>query len=848
MSNFINLKDQDIEARIFFHRTIWMLVFIVSLIGLLISQLIKLQIVEYQNYTTQSKDNYIHVESEPPSRGLIFDRNGVVLAENKPALSLHIIPEKIRCRARRKHKLCIRDLFKELRLHVTLDERDLEKFYALYRKNRRYAKNFMPILLRQNLTEEEQATIAAISHRLPGVYITPSLNRYYPYPTSLAHVIGYVRAAGKKEESQWTPEEKKNYAGTTHIGVQGIEKQYEKILHGQVGKTEVERNVYGRVAKSKPLLKPVAGKNIYLTIDIKLQTIAEKALGKKAGAVVAIDTKTGQVLALVSNPGFDPNLFVTGISVENYKKLQKHRQKPLNARAVIGTYPPGSTIKPFYGLGSLVYKRMEPSTPIMCRGKYFLPGVKRPWRDWKKSGHGSMSLAKAIMRSCDVYFYELANRMKIDRITKTLAMFGWGSITGIDMPQEKKKRNFYEFLPKGTMWQPEKFSWKGKFVYDPKQQKSIWMGEYRDVGVLPSRKWKAWRFRHHSNPWERKWYPGDTINVGIGQGNVTITPLQLAVATATMANRGKLVIPHLLRAVQPAGSKEIIYLNPGIKNEDIPEYTLPPAFLAQQALRQQALSQVKDWQWDVIHKGMIAVIHGWNDSGWGGTARRLIKITKKRFKIAGKTGTAQVFSVHKDKTYKKSELPEHLWDNALFMTFAPAKNPRIAIAVVVEHGGHGGAAAAPVAAKLLKAYLADMLVDDPKDKIKDKNKDKSQNKKKNKNKNENKLRPPTKPANIANSAKPKNRPTRELAKKKMRSKTTKTKQINARRSNNRRTAKVIERSSAIKKSPVLIKRRRDTIKPLSNIDRTRTNSIKKPRIRNRVLPQSDADTLDGLQL
>lgn len=727
MNKFAGLKDQDVEARIFFHRTIWMLVFIVSLITLLITQLVKLQVVEYEKYTTKSKDNYIKEEPAPPSRGLIFDRNGVLLAENNPILSLQIIPEKIKCesRSRRKHAKCIEDLLDLLHKNITLEKKERNKFLAKYHINQRFAKTFEPIIIRHKLDPEEQAIITAISHRLPGVYITPGLIRSYPYPNSLAHVIGYVRQAGKKIESKWTPEEKKNYAGTTHVGVQGIEKEYEKILHGTVGKREVERNVYGRVAKTKTTTEPIAGKNIYLTIDIKLQTIAEKAFGNKAGAVVAIDTKKGEILALVSKPGFDPNLFVTGISQKDYAKLQRHPQKPLNARAVVGTYPPGSTIKPFYGLGSVHLKRMKPETAIHCKGKYFLPGVKRPWRDWKKEGHGKVELAKAIMRSCDVYFYELANRMKIDRITKTLSMFGWGLMTGIDMPQERIKKGVAGSWPRNSFWGKKKFVWKGKWVYDKLQKKRVFAGEYRDVGILPSRKWKAWRFRNHKNPWERKWYPGDTINVGIGQGNVTISPLQLAVATATMANRGRQVVPHLLRAVQPPGKKDLIHLNPGIdkkgkvtSNDEIPEYKLPPVFVKQFNARRKELNKVKPDVWNVVHKGMIAVIHGWNDSGWGGTARRLIKITKKRFKIAGKTGTAQVFSVHKDKEYKQSELPEHLWDNALFMSFAPADNPRIAIAVVVEHGGHGGSAAAPIAGKIIKAYLADLLVEDPNEKKK----------------------------------------------------------------------------------------------------------------------------------
>lgn len=599
-------------------------------------------------------------EAIPPRRGLIYDRNGIVLANNKQIRSLQINPSKIQCKPGKKRITCLQDIIKRLRENITIKKFDLERFYTKHLKPSRLPRHIGPVTLRQNLNKKEQKYILAASKKISGLTMTTSWIRYYPYKNSLAHVVGYVSRPRARTKETWPVTKNIIYADTNFIGMTGIEKQYEKILHGQAGNRSVMRDPSKGDLNSKVILKPVAGRNIYLTLDVKLQQVAEKSLGRKSGAVVAIDTQSGEILALVSKPGFDPNLFVSMISAKTYRKLKTDRKRPLLARAIISTYPPGSTVKPFHGIGGLHFNTIKPSNTVQCEGKYFIPGVKRPWRDWKKDGHGKMTLGKAIMRSCDVYFYDLAYQMKIDKITKTLAMFGWGAYTGVDLPNEKS-------------------------------------------GILPSRTWKAQRFQHRKNKLAEKWYPGDTINVGIGQGLITITPLQLAAATTIIANRGKVVIPHLLHAVQFTQGKKV-YLNPANNNIEIPEYKLAKKYRASLLKRRKALSAISKKDWDLVITGMVAAVHGWNNSGWGGTARSLIPITRNRFKIAGKTGAAQVFMSLKDEKYT-SPLPKRFLDHALFIAFAPAHKPRIAIAVVVEHGGYSGTSAALVAGQVIQAFL-----------------------------------------------------------------------------------------------------------------------------------------------
>jgi len=638
MSTILNIKDHNTEARLFFHRTVWMLILIALLIIIIISRQIQLQIYDYAQFETKSKTNYLKIEPDPPIRGLIYDRNRTLLVDNRPSFNLEIIPERVPCNPKQKRKTCITQLLLRLRRLVTIEEPDLRFFWKTFRDNR--YRHFFSVPIRRNLEDHEVAIIAARRHRLKGVDIVQQLSRYYIYPNSLAHVIGYVRRPGRATQKKWTDEQKENYKGTSHVGVKGIEKQYESLLHGKVGKQQVERNVHGRRIDESMVKASIPGKNIYLTIDVRLQNLAEKLLGDNAGSVVALDPNNGEVLALVSKPGYDPNEFVEGISVKKYRKLQNDRKRPLNPRAIVGAYPPGSTIKPFYGLAGLHYATIHPDHNITCLGKFYLPGVSRPWRDWKKGGHGQVNLQKSIMRSCDVYYYRLAVKLRINKITEFLGMFGFGSKTGIDMPHEK-------------------------------------------AGVLPSRAWKYKRFKHllKKRPAVTKWFTGDTVSVGIGQGYITATPLQLALAVATIANRGKMMQPRLLYAEETSGSKELLYTQPKIK---------------------RILSTIKLEHWKHIVDDMISVVH----TKWAGTAWRTAEITAGEYQVGGKTGTAQVVKQTAESIKRRlSEIPLYQRDHALFISFAPADKPKIAVAILCEHCGHGSTGAAPIAAKLIRSYM-----------------------------------------------------------------------------------------------------------------------------------------------
>lgn len=647
MNRFRNIKDHNVEARLFFHRTIWMLALIAILIVIIITRQIKLQVYEHAKFETQSKTNYLKVEPDPPIRGLIYDRNRNLLVENKPTFSLEITPERIDCNKQQRRIVCIRELLKRLRRLVPIEEPDYAYFWKAFRRNR--YRHFFSVPIRRNLTDQEVAIIAVRRHRFPGVNIVRQISRHYIYSNSLAHIIGYVRHRDEGIEKKWTEKEKENYEGTSHVGIKGIEKQYEKLLHGTVGQLQVERNVHGRRINEFMVKPSVPGKNIYLTIDIRLQKLAEDLLGDKSGAVVAIDPNNGEILALVSKPGYDPNDFVGGISQKKYNKLRSNPKKPLNPRALVGAYPPGSTIKPFYGLAGLYYNAIDPDQHIACRGKFYLPGVKRPWRDWKKEGHGKVDLQTSIMRSCDVYYYKLAVKLKIDKITNFLRLFGIGAKTGIDMPHEKS-------------------------------------------GVLPSRAWKYKRYKHllKKYPSATKWFRGDTVSVGIGQGYITVTPMQLALATATIATKGRMMQPRLLYAEETAGTNELLYTQPKIK---------------------RVLTQIKQKDWQRIINDMVTVVH----KKWAGTAWRTAEFTEGKYLVAGKTGTAQVVKqTAEDVKRKEEEIPENERDHALFISFAPADKPKIVVAVLSEHGGHGSTGAAPIAGKVIKAYM-DILAKQPVD-------------------------------------------------------------------------------------------------------------------------------------
>jgi penicillin-binding protein 2 len=602
-------KDNIREGQHFIGRAIIAGLLVLLLFGGLVARLVYLQVISHEHFTTLSRDNRVKVLPIPPTRGLIYDRNGVLLAGNRPAYSLEITPEQVK------------DLgatLAGLAEVVNIDEDDLERFHKLRHRQRR----FESIPIRAQLEPEEAARFAAQRHRFPGVDIQARLVRHYPFRDETAHVLGYV---GRVSRNDLSSIDASQYAGTTHIGKIGIEKTYEDSLHGQVGLERVEVNAIGRTVRVLEQEPPLPGEDLQLHLDIRLQEAALAEFGNRNGALVAIDPRDGGVLAMVSKPGFDPNLFVEGISLKAYQRLAKDIDKPLYNRALRGQYPPGSTVKPFIGLGGLETGTVGYRTVHYCPGYYQLPDKEHKYRDWKKGGHGPVDMDIAITQSCDVYFYQLAHDMGIDKLSPFLAQFGFGSKTGIDLTGE---------LP----------------------------------GLLPSRAWK----REKKN---QPWYPGETLIMGIGQGYFLTTPLQLAAATAAFANGEQFLTPRVVaQRLDKAGG------------------TPQPVVAAG-----KPLSIIKPENWQRIAQSMLHVVEGAR-----GTARG---IRSDSYRIAGKTGTAQVFSVAQDEEYDEEKIAERMRDHALFMAYAPVEEPKIAVAVIVENGGHGGSAAAPIARRIMDIYL-----------------------------------------------------------------------------------------------------------------------------------------------
>ncbi|RDH91875.1 MAG: penicillin-binding protein 2 [endosymbiont of Seepiophila jonesi] len=575
---------------------------------LLLTRMLYLQVLNHEHFTTLSLDNRVKLEPRPPTRGLIYDSHGTILAQNLPAYSLDITPEKTPD---------IAATIQALSEIIPINEDDRKRFKRLRQQRRR----FDSIPIRVRLSDEEVARFAVNQHRFPGVDVQAKLLRDYPLQEQTAHVLGYVGRINKQELQQI---DASNYSGTTHIGKNGVEKTYENQLHGSVGLQQVEVNAKGRVLRVLENQPPQPGENLHLFLDMDLQAAAMEALKDYNGAVAAIDTRTGGVLALVSKPGFDPNLFVEGISSKAYKALRDSLDKPLFNRAIRGQYPPGSTVKPFIGLAGLEKDVVSFNQQTYCPGFYQLPGHEHKYRDWKKTGHGQMAMEDAIIQSCDVYYYELARTLGIDRLHDFLTTLGFGSRSGIDLTGERS-------------------------------------------GLLPSREWK-----HKAR--REPWYPGETLITGIGQGYFLTTPLQLASATATLANRGQHIRPRMVESI------------------DLPDGT-------QKATRMEStqLSQVDPEHWEQVIHAMQQVVEGLR-----GTARR---IRSDHYSIAGKTGTAQVFTVKQDEEYDEATVEKRKRDHALFIAFAPVEEPRIAIAVIVENGGHGGSVAAPIARKVMDRYL-----------------------------------------------------------------------------------------------------------------------------------------------
>lgn len=578
---------------------------------LVIGRLIKLQVFEHDRYKTLSQENRLKIVPVAPARGLIYSHDGVLLADNRPSFSLEVVPERTPD---------LPKVMRELRELMTIGDDELKTFYRAVRKKRR----FEGVSLLSNVGEEDVARFVVDRHRFPGVAIVARLSRYYPLGAQLVHVVGYMSQIDEAETKQL---DISNYSATTHIGKTGVEKTYEAVLHGRVGYQEVEVNAEGRVIRVLKRVPSEPGRDLHLSIDTRLQRAALQELGAMRGAVVAADPRTGAVLALVSNPVHDPNVFVSGIGIDEYKALRDSPDRPLFNRALQGMYPPGSTIKPFVALAGLDSGLRTAETASWCPGWYSLAGQRHKYRCWKKAGHGHVDLGRAVAQSCDVYFYRLAHDLEIERLHGYLSRFNFGQPTGIDLPSEAS-------------------------------------------GLLPSPAWKR-RSRRLT------WYPGETLITGIGQGFVLATPLQLATATAMLANGGRRVTPRVVSHTVDRRAQTSTPVEDPAKAE---------APFISAADRQQ------------IVQAMERVVHGSD-----GTARTVG--LDAAFRFAGKTGTAQVFRIKQGQVINNKNVPEHLRDHALFIAFAPVEAPVIVLAIVVEHGGSGSEAAAPIARRLLDQYL-----------------------------------------------------------------------------------------------------------------------------------------------
>jgi penicillin-binding protein 2 len=607
----LTLKDHFLEYRLFTNRAIILLVFCGGLLVALFSRLFYLQVIAHDHFTTLSEDNRVKLQAIPPNRGLIYDRNGILLADNLPSYRLEITAEQVDN---------MKTTLAELAKIIDIREADRIRFEKLLRNKPR----FEAVPLRFHLSDEEVARFSVNRYRFPGVDIQAGLARHYPLGKLAVHALGYV---GRIDENALKYLDPSNYNGTTHVGKIGIEKSYESVLHGKVGVQQVETTAQGRVLRVLQRTPPVAGRNLYLTLDSRLQDAAEKAFGDYTGTAIALDPRNGDVLALVSMPTYDPNPFVNGIEQADYQALKDDENQPLFNRALRGQYPPGSTIKPFMGLAGLELGITTARSTTYCPGFFMLPGSSHKYRDWKHGGHGTVNLVSAITQSCDVYFYDLALSMGIDRIHSYLSHFGFGKLTNIDLLGE---------LP----------------------------------GLLPSAQWK----RERRN---QPWFPGETLITGIGQGFFLATPLQLATATATLANRGQRIRPSIVRAEQEAGSTALLPHTPQIE---------------------ETVSVSDPKNWDTVINAMIDVVNSAH-----GTARHIG--LNSRYKIAGKTGTAQVFGLKQEERYDAKHIEEKLRDHALFIAFAPADDPKIAVAVIVEHGGAGSSVAAPIARAIMDSYL-----------------------------------------------------------------------------------------------------------------------------------------------
>ncbi len=587
--------------------------FILLCFALLIGRFFYLQLLKYNYFQTLAENNRVSLVPIVPNRGLILDRNGVTLAHNFFVYTLEITPSKV---------ANVEETIKKISQFVEVSSEDRKRF----KKLRQESHGFESVPIRTHLNEIEAAKFAANKYQLPGVEIRTRLFRHYPLGGLGVHMIGYIGRINQGDVK--TLEESgniSNYKGSESIGKAGVEQYYEHQLHGTTGFQQVEIDADGQAVRVLSSMSPVPGDNLVLSIDSKMQDIAEKAFEAHRGAMVAINPKNGEILSYVSMPTFDPNLFVDGIDTETWKTLNNSLDKPLINRPIRGIYPPGSTFKPFAAMASLQEGKRLPPFSISDPGFYTLAGGAHQYRDWKPGGHGQVDIQKAITVSCDTFFYGLALELGIDKLTSFVSHFGFGKKTGVDLVGE--------------------------------------MG-----GLLPTPEWK-WR------RWKQKWYPGETVIVGIGQGYTLVTPMQLAQATAVLANNGAAIQPHLVSSIQKYNGAET-HLMPITKLDVVP---------------------LDSKNIEIVRAGMVDVTKP------GGTAASVG--AGATYNIAAKTGTAQVIGVKQGAKYNAGSIDERHRDHALFIAYAPAEDPKIAVAVIVENAGHGGSAAGPIARKIMDYYL-----------------------------------------------------------------------------------------------------------------------------------------------
>jgi len=600
------IKDPTAEAVLYQGRAVFAIALIVIVFLVIFSRYVYLQIFQYQRFKTESDNNRVHVQSLAPKRGLIYDRKGRLLAENISSQSLVLVRERVPD---------LDETLSRLQLLLAIDDDDIEDFRRRLKRQRPFEE--VPLLF--DLSEHQIAKVAVNIHTLPGVELQAQLVRYYPYGELFGHVIGYVGRINEREQKTLDVD---NYAATYSIGKLGVEKYYESQLHGTVGYQNVETDVRGRILRVLDQTDPTPGKDLYLHLDVDMQRAGYEALAGRRGSVVAMNVKNGGLHAVVSSPSYDGNLFVNGISSKDYAALRDSRDLPLFNRSIQGQYPPASTVKPLIGMAGLHYGTVTPSTTVPDPGWYQLPNDTRFYRDWKRQGHAArINLADAVIESCDVYFYDLAYKLGIDKIHSFMDSFGFGRPTGVDLTSERG-------------------------------------------GLMPSREWKK---RTQNLPW----FPGETLNIGIGQGYLLATPMQLAAATVALANKGQWIQP---RALNKLGDRELL----PIRRDT---YDVAPA------------------HWDLIHSAMLDVTQGAR-----GTARAAARGLS--YDMSGKTGTAQVVGIAQGEEYDSESLALRKRDHALFVGYAPSQNPQIAVAVVIENAEHSSEAV-KVARAVMDAFFLD---------------------------------------------------------------------------------------------------------------------------------------------